>query len=110
MESVGYLELESLEKWRVGLVPRLGEIYGNKARYMARVGIFTNKVWIRVSIRKPSISSPVPYVHIFFSIYQWALKVGELYANFSYNFSNIGTAVRGPILVLINCANYMYAG
>ena len=44
MESVGYLELESLEKWRVGLVPRLGEIYGNKARYMARVGILTNKI------------------------------------------------------------------
>ena len=49
-----------------GLGPGLGESYGNKARYMARVRILTNKVRIRVSIRKLSISSSVPYVHNFF--------------------------------------------
>ena len=37
------------------LAPGLGETYGNKARYMVRVGILTNKIQIRVSIRKTSI-------------------------------------------------------
>ena len=32
------------------LVPGIGESYGNKARYMAWVGILTNKIQIRVSI------------------------------------------------------------
>ena len=47
----------------IRLVPGLGETYGNKARYMAQVGILINKIQIRVSIQKPCISSSVRCIH-----------------------------------------------
>ena len=44
--------------WK-GLVPGLGGTNSNKARYMAQIGVLTNKVRIRVSNQKLSISSSV---------------------------------------------------